>query len=88
MGVRHLSGTPWHKERVHRQEGDERRYKGRCRFYEYKDNWCKMRIGQCVGSAHCERYEAVSEEEFRHRQSALQRHKKNQPTKDDECYWY
>ena len=29
MGIKHLTGTPWHKERVHRQEGDKRRYKGR-----------------------------------------------------------
>ena len=35
MHVNRLTGSPWHKERVHRSEGDERRYKGRCKYYRY-----------------------------------------------------
>lgn len=30
MGVNKMAGSPWHKERVHRAENDDRRYKGRC----------------------------------------------------------
>lgn len=37
MSVERLTGTPWHKERVHREEGDDRRYKGRCKYYQYNN---------------------------------------------------
>ena len=30
MGVNRMTGTSWNAERVHRSEGDNRRYKGRC----------------------------------------------------------
>lgn len=79
MGVRNLSGTPWHTEKVHRADGDDRRYKGRCIYYAEK-NSCKIRCGRCIGSAHCSEYKAMSDEEFK------KKSKKN--TEDDDCYWY
>ncbi len=89
MGVKHLAGTPWHKEQMHRQEGDDRRYKGRCKYYEYDGNGCKRRCGRCIGSAHCEEYVAISEEEFRLRQMTQQKAKKKPSGgDDDDCYWY
>lgn len=86
MGVNQLTGTPWHKERVHRSEGDERRYKGRCVFYDYTNDSCKKYCERCRGSAHCDHYKAISDEEFKSRQKNAQRAKKK--TQDDDCFWY
>lgn len=87
MTVERMTGTPWHKERVHREDGDERRYKGRCQYYQYDKNYCKYLFGRCIGSAHCDYYEAVDEEEFRRRQKAQQAKKKKDQGVDD-VYWY
>lgn len=81
-----MSGTPWHIERMTRQEGDERRYKGRCRFYSYEDNFCKVQMFKCTGSAHCDYYEGISDEEFKKRQAKNQ--KKISKSKDDDRYWF
>jgi len=54
-----MIGTVWGIERIHRAEGDERRYKGRCRYY--CDEYCRQRATKCGGSAHCEYYEEISE---------------------------
>lgn len=81
-----LQGTPWHEERVHRAEGDERRYKGRCIFYVDSSNQCKKRNGICIGSAHCDEYNAMSDEEFK-RKRARQR-KSSKSIGEDDCYWY
>ena len=67
MGVSNLQGTPWHVEQAHRKEGDDRRHKSRCMFYnpitkQCKDNW------KCNGSRYCRDYEPLSEEDFKQRQ--------------------
>ena len=36
MGLKHMAGTPWHKERFARQEGDERRHKSHCVYYKWE----------------------------------------------------
>ena len=87
MGVNKLTGTPWHTERVHRAENDNRRYKGRCMFYSYKNNYCTEYCGKCRGSAHCDHYKAISEEEFKARQKANQHSIRKVPKKDD-GFWY
>ena len=66
-GINRLTGVSWHKERIHRKENDERRYKGRCKFYNYESDDCdliRVAIG-CTGSAHCEWYRSISDEEFK-----------------------
>ena len=87
MGVNRMTGSPWHKERVHRAENDDRRYKGRCYYYNYDKDSCNKLYGGCQGSAHCKYYKAVTEEEFRARQKANQKSKSRTP-KEDDCYWY
>lgn len=67
MGINKFTGSPWHVENVHRAEGDDRRYKGRCKYYKY-NNMCKYRMTKCIGSAHCTSYTALSEEEFKKKQ--------------------
>lgn len=83
MGINQLTGSPWHKERVHRAEGDERRYKGRCKYYRYNGEYCTHRCGCCIGSAHCDDYIAIPEDEFKKKQKA-----RIKVGEDDDCYWY
>ena len=86
MGINRLQGTPWHEEKIHRQDGDDRRYKGRCRNYYDSNNQCSRRNGKCIGSAHCDEYEAMTDEEFKIKQA-----QKRKPTKkigEDDCFWY
>ena len=84
-----MSGTPWHAERVHRAEGDQRRYKGRCAHYSYQQEFCKKFISKCTGSAHCDYYESISEEEFKTRQKMIQKGKGNgDQSGEDDSYWY
>ena len=87
MGINKLAGTPWHAERAHRGENDDRRYKGRCLFYSYEEEFCERYRDRCRGSAHCKYYKAISDEEFKERQVANQQAKKRAP-KEDDCYWY
>ena len=58
MGIsQQMTGTPWHVERMVREEGDERRHRARCTFYRRKpDGHCEYYGERCRGSAHCERY--------------------------------
>lgn len=84
-----MTGSPWHDERMHRAEEDERRYKGRCEYYSMSDEFCSKKHGSCQGSAHCPYYVAISEEEFKARQKAEQKRKqKNKVPKEDDVYWY
>ena len=67
MGIGRLQGTPWHVEQVHKKEGEDRRHKSRCVFYnpvtgQCKDNW------KCKGSRYCRDYIPLSDDEFRQRQ--------------------
>lgn len=56
-----MAGTPWHIERMHREDGDPRRHKSRCRYYYKKtkdeDAFCAKNYGNCYGSAHCLYYD-------------------------------
>ncbi|MDY6323547.1 MAG: hypothetical protein SPL99_00550 [Catonella sp.] len=90
MGLREMQGTPWHAERVHRDEYDDRRYKGRCEFYSYGSEYCRKQNGKCIGSAHCSKYKPISEEEFKKRQKTSQ--SRNSSAKgtgeDEDIFWY
>ena len=88
MGVNRLTGVPWHAERVHRAEGDDRRYKGRCEYYSYENDECTYRLGKCTGRAHCSKYKVISEEEFKFRQKNYQKSKTKHNKNDDEKYWF
>ena len=61
MGVRRMTGTPWHVERYARDEGDERRH--RCVYYRKSDAHCSQYSGKCRGSAHCPYYREYDPEE-------------------------
>ena len=67
MGISNLQGTSWHIEQMHRKEGDDRRHRSRCMFYNPTTKQCKGRW-KCNGSRYCQEYEPLSEEEFRQRQ--------------------
>ena len=56
--VSELTGTPWHVEKLTRNEGDERRHKSRCIYYRKKDAYCKYQYIECAGSRYCKYYKA------------------------------
>ena len=71
MRVSEMTGTPWHVERVHRQDGDDRRHRSRCKFYRKTKAYCVHYSEKCRGSAHCEYYEEeVRDEEQKQSQIA------------------
>ena len=51
MGINKLEGTPWHIEKFHRKEDDDRRHKSRCKYYTKEE--CTKLGHRCYGSAHC-----------------------------------
>ena len=56
MGVSKMTGTPWHVERFIREDGDDRRHRSRCIYYQKSDAHCNQYSGKCRGSAHCAYY--------------------------------
>ena len=52
-----MTGTVWHVEKMIRKEGDDRRHKTRCVYFNHKDQLCIYRAIRCPGSAHCKYYE-------------------------------
>ncbi|WP_026667031.1 hypothetical protein [Butyrivibrio sp. AE2005] len=54
--VSELTGTPWHVEKLTRNEGDERRHKSHCIYYRKKDSYCKYQYIECRGSRYCKYY--------------------------------
>ena len=55
-GVNRLTGIPWHIERYTREDGDDRRHRSRCIYYQKSDTYCSHVVGKCCGSAHCSYY--------------------------------
>jgi len=51
-----LQGTPWHVERFHREEGDPRRHRSRCKHYNKEEKRCVLRGYNCYGAGHCDLY--------------------------------
>lgn len=68
MAAKHLgdlTGSPWHVEKFTRAEGDDRRHRSRCKYYN--DKGCDY-YGRCKGSAHCDIYkEKVEAKETEHK---------------------
>lgn len=88
MGVSRLQGTPWHPEQFHRKEGDDRRYKGRCKFFYEETERCSYRVGKCIGSAHCPYYAPMSEGEFKEKQSQRRKKRSKRKIGEDDCFYY
>ena len=57
MAIERMVGSPWHVEKMVRQEGDPRRHRSRCIYYDKKNSHCPKVVGKCVGAAHCTYYE-------------------------------
>ena len=57
MAIERMVGSPWHVEKMVRQEGDPRRHRSRCIYYDKKNSHCPKVVGKCVGAAHCSYYE-------------------------------
>lgn len=64
-GINRLEGTPWHVEYWEREEGDPRRHRSRCQYYNREDHSCDKKECPCIGSAHCNSYREKSKEQIR-----------------------
>ncbi len=51
--MKSLQGVPWHIEKLHRKEGDQKRHRSRCVYYDRGE--CEKSV-ICGGSAHCSNY--------------------------------
>ncbi len=64
MGLERLTGVPWHIERYTRPEGDERRHRSRCAYYQsFLNGRCKKYRERCRGASHCQYYRENNEED-------------------------
>ena len=48
--------TPWHIEKMVREEGDERRHRTYCANYNKDTKYCRYFLSVCRGTAHCKHY--------------------------------
>ena len=55
MGISHMQGTPWHVEGMNLNEGEDRRHRSRCVYYN--NHRCTSLGRKCIGSSHCPIYE-------------------------------
>ena len=56
-----ISGTPWHVEKFTRADGDPRRHRSRCIFYDKANKLYAKTVGKCYGTAHCKYYKEPKE---------------------------
>lgn len=58
MALGQLTGTPWHVGKFTRAEGDDKRHRSRCQFFE--NGLCLKLERRCHGSARCDSYQVRS----------------------------
>lgn len=56
MGVNRMTGTPWHVEVLRNNEGERKRHRSRCIYFDRKSKKCRKNRFNCFGSAHCDDY--------------------------------
>lgn len=59
-----MSGTPWHINKYMRGEGDERRHRSRCIYYNKHEKHCSKYYSTCYGASHCPYYEVEEKEQY------------------------
>ena len=65
-----IQGTPWHIERYHIDENDERRHRSYCKYYNKQTRRCSMLISECYGASHC-KYYSISEKKKRKKEDRV-----------------
>lgn len=83
-GINRLTGTPWHVERYAREDGDERRHRSRCIYYQKPDAYCSQIVGKCRGAAYCSYYTEFLPEEFENTRTEITETSKKQIMSDYE----
>lgn len=64
---KHIEGTN-QIEYLHRTEGDIRRHKVHCIYYDNANGYCHKLVRKCTGSAHCDHYQekaVIEREEYK-----------------------
>lgn len=56
MGAGRFSGSPWHISHLHMAEGDTRRHRSRCAYYDRETKRCSAYCSGCLGASHCGPY--------------------------------
>ena len=56
MGVRNLTGSPWHLEYLKKKESDSRRHRSRCKHFNQTSHSCNILARRCYDSSHCSHY--------------------------------
>lgn len=59
-----MTGIPWHVEKYTRQEGDDRRHRSRCIYYDKKEKHCSKTYSVCYGASHCNYYDELYNDEI------------------------
>ena len=51
-----LQGEACHLEFLHMEEGESKRHRARCIYFNKKNEYCSAFCGKCRGSSHCDKY--------------------------------
>ena len=79
-GINRLTGTPWHVDRFARKEGDPRRHRSRCAYYDPEEKRCCFRA-RCIGSAHCSSYKEEAPDIVKEKNNKADKVRRNSKTK-------
>lgn len=61
MGLNRFTGSPWHMERWHREEGEKRRHRSNCVYFYKESHYCRHYRIPCYGSGQCPKYKEREE---------------------------
>ena len=56
MSRQSISGTPWHVTSIGLKDGEKKRHRSRCIYFQKEGVHCSVRNTVCIGSAHCNIY--------------------------------
>ena len=62
-GFKGIQGTPWHIERYHLDEYDERRHRSYCKYFDKQTRRCGMLFSECYGASHCKYYSVIEKKQ-------------------------
>lgn len=64
MSRQSISGTPWHVTSVGLKDGEKKRHRSRCIYFQKERVHCSVRNTICIGSAHCNIYREKEQQHY------------------------